>query len=53
MEHAQCTGIGLSGDIWRAGVFLHFRVFVRRQYENLASVLEAESDDTFFTMDLL
>jgi hypothetical protein len=47
MEYAQCTGTGLSGDIWCAGIFLHFRIFVRRQYENLASVLEAESDDTF------
>lgn len=47
MEYAQCTGTGLSGDIWCAGIFLHFRVFVRRQYENLAGVLEAESDDTF------
>lgn len=53
MEYAQCTGTGLSGDIWCAGIFLHFRVFVRRQYENLAGVLEAESDDTFFAMDLL
>ena len=53
MEYAQCTGTGLSGDIWCAGIFLHVRVFVRRQYENLAGVLEAESDDTFFAMDLL